>query len=190
MCFVFSPDPKTDNSLFRSWWSLTNIMEVIASSIGTTSEPWVTHPLCIVQFLKIECSMLIMPLSRWFIANLRPLVTSFRVNMWLQFDNKPSDIQIICNFKHLFISQFISEYYIRQRVCPFNNIGKAFSGNYKSFNTWKIRQKTPTIMISRQNGDFLTFFSEQVSLFFGSYISFTNCTSCLYFSTNDDHNEN
>ena len=43
--------------------------------------------------------MLIMPLSQWFIANLRPLVTSFRVNMWLQFDNKPSDIQIICNSK-------------------------------------------------------------------------------------------
>ena len=81
-----------------------------------------TNPLCIVQFLKIECSMLIMPLSRWFIANLRPLVTSFRVNMWLHFDNKPSDIQVICNFKHLFISRFISEYYIRQRVCPFNNI--------------------------------------------------------------------
>ena len=35
------------------------------------------------------------PFSRWFIANLRPLVTSFRVNMWLQFDHKPSDIQII-----------------------------------------------------------------------------------------------
>ena len=46
-----------------------------------------------------EYSMLTMPLSRWFKANLRPLVTSFRVNMWLQFDNKPSDIQIICNFK-------------------------------------------------------------------------------------------
>ena len=52
----------------------------------------------------------------------------------------------------------------------------------------KNKKKTPTIMISRQNGDFLAFFSEQVSLFFGSYISFTNCTSCLDFSTNDDHN--
>ena len=62
---------------------------------------------------------------------------------------------------------------------------KAFSGNYKSFNTWKIRQKTQTIMISRQNGDFLA-----GKPFFESYISFTNCTSCLDFSTNDDHNGN
>ena len=38
MCVVFNCDPKTDNSFFRSWWSLTSIMQVIARSIGTTSE--------------------------------------------------------------------------------------------------------------------------------------------------------
>ena len=97
--FCFQSWPQTDSSLFRSWWSLTNIMQVIASSLVQPVSREMTQPLCIVQFLKIECSMLIIPLSRWFIANLRPLVTSFRVNMWLQFDNKPSDIQIICNFK-------------------------------------------------------------------------------------------
>ena len=37
VCFVFKRDPKTDNSLFRSWWSLTNIMQMIDSSIGTSS---------------------------------------------------------------------------------------------------------------------------------------------------------
>ena len=47
-----------------------------------------------------------------------------------------------------------------------HSLKNALSSNYKSFNTWKIRQKTPTIMISRQNGDFLavSLFSEAISL--------------------------
>ena len=66
---------------------------------------------------------------------------------------------------------------------------EAFFGNYKSFNTWKIRHKIPTAMISRQNCDFLSIFSNGYG-FFRNDVSLTNCTKCLEFYTNEAHDRN
>ena len=64
------------------------------------------------------------------------------VGGWLQFDNKPSYLQIICNFKHLFISDLSpSIIFDNMYVHSKHSLKKAFSSNYNSFNTWKIRQK-------------------------------------------------
>ena len=91
VCFVFSPDPKTDNSLFRSWWSLTNIMQVISSSTGTTSEPWDDPSGLHCPVSKDWVSNANYVVSRWPISNLRPPVTSFRVDMCFKLTtNRPT----------------------------------------------------------------------------------------------------
>ena len=40
----------------------------------------------------------------------------------LQFDSIPIDLQIICNFKHSFLTDFSPSIIFKQHVCPFKNI--------------------------------------------------------------------
>ena len=79
-------------------------MQVIACSIGKTSEPW------------DDPSALHCPVSKDWVFNAnyaaKPVVHSqppptsdlIPSTHVLQFDNNSSDLQMICNFKHLFIS--------------------------------------------------------------------------------------
>ena len=94
-----------------------------------------------------------MPLSRWFIANLRLLVTQFRVHMCFQLTiNRPIYRWFVILSIYLY-DLFPSIIFNRVNIHPITYFLKAFSGNYKPFDTWKVRQKIPPVMISRQNGE-------------------------------------
>ena len=56
-------------------------------------------------------------------------------------DNKSSNPQIVCNFKHLLISVLFPGNMFDKVYIPLKVFKEAFYGNYKSFNTLIIRQK-------------------------------------------------